>query len=150
MSMPRARIAAEAGRLGRLIRYGFVGGVVAALYTLFTIILLQGHFIADPTLASAIAFAITLPVSFLAHLRITYADAARDQAQSWRFGVIALSSFLVSTGAMKAVVLLGKPYWIAIAITWILVPSTNYIINALWVFRVSGLFAVDPRDGERS
>jgi len=150
MTTPRAQIVASAGRIGRLIRYGFVGGMVAALYTLFTIVLLQGRFVADPTLASAIAFAITIPVSFLAHRQITYADATRDRTQSWRFGLIAQSSFLISTGAMKIVVLLGKPYWIAIAVTWIVVPSTNYIINALWVFRVSGLFAVNRRDGERS
>ena len=141
-----AGIAKKSGRIGRLIRYGLVGSVVAALYSGFTILLVQTGLISDPTLASAVSFAFTIPLSFLAHRAITYADAVRDGAEGRRFGIIAVSTFVVSTGTVKLVDLWGEPYWIALAVIWFLVPATNYIINAVWVFKVSGLFAVKPSE----
>jgi putative flippase GtrA len=130
------------GPAGRLIRYGFVGAGVAFVYTSLTVMLYRGAALADPTIASAAAFILTQPIAFLAHRRVTYADAVQDRAQWKRFGVNALSGFTISISAMKAVDLLGKPYWIALMICWILVPAGNYLINAIWVFRVPSMFVV--------
>src|SRR4051812_40965561 len=82
----RALIRKKSGHIGRLIRYGLVGSVVAALYSGFTILLVQTGLIPDPTLASAVSFCFTIPISFLSHRAITYADAVRDGAEARRFG----------------------------------------------------------------
>lgn len=130
------------GPAGRLIRYGFVGAGLALVYTSLTIMLYRGAVLADPTIASAVAFILTQPVAFLAHRRVTYSDAVQDRAQWKRFGVNAVSGMTISVSAMKAVDLLGKPYWNALMICWVLVPVGNYLINAIWVFRVPNMFVM--------
>ncbi len=122
-------------RFERVIRYVIVGGGVTLFYTLLTVGLLSGHVVDDPTLASAIASLVTLPISFLVHRAITYADVATERAQWTRFAIIAVSNFALNTGLMKVVDLLRWPYWIALIIGWVLIPLVNYTINALWVFR---------------
>ena len=130
-------------RFERVIRYGVVGGGVTLFYTLLTVGLYKGHLIGDPTWASAVACIVSQPVSFLSHRMITYADVAPDATQWKRFGIIALSTFAISTGSMKLVDLLGWPFWIALVIGWVLVPVANYVINAIWVFRAKNLLALD-------
>jgi putative flippase GtrA len=130
-------------RFGRLLRYGVVGVGLALLYSLLTVLFHESRFLPDPTEASMLAFLLTAPVSFFAHSRITYADADRDHTQWRRFGISLLSGFVISVGAMKSVDLLGKPYWIALVIGWFLVPAVNYVVNAIWVFRVKNILALE-------
>ena len=122
-------------RFERVIRYVIVGGGVTLFYTFLTVGLLSGHVVDDPTFASAIASLVTLPISFLVHRAITYADVASERAQWTRFAIIAVSNFALNIGLMKAIDLLHWPYWIALIIGWVLIPLVNYTINALWVFR---------------
>lgn len=119
----------------RVMRYGVVGATVSLLYTAMTVALYTERYIVDPVVASAIAFAAVLPISFFAHQRVTYSDRAREKTQWRRFSIIGLSSFVIATGTMKLVDTFSLPYWIALAMTWVLIPVTNYIINLYWVFQ---------------
>jgi putative flippase GtrA len=135
-------------RFERVIRYVLVGGGVTLFYTLVTATLISGKIIADPTLASAIASVVTLPISFLVHRRFTYADTKREQGQWERFALIAVANFVVNVGAMKAADAMHFPYWSALAFGWVVVPVVNYAINVLWVFR-SKTFLSLGRRGEQ-
>jgi putative flippase GtrA len=130
-------------RFQRLIRYGLVGIGVSLLYTMLTVLFHKSGLIGDPTLASAAAALISIPLSFLAHRHTTYADVARHPAQAWRFAAIGISSFIIATGAMKLVDLNHWSFWIGLTLTWFLIPAANYIINALWIFRVRGFLTLD-------
>lgn len=135
-------IAMLSRRFGRVIRYGFVGLIMALLYNGLTVAFYKGGLTNDPTWASVWASLLIIPVSFLSHRHTTYADVARHHAQIWRYAVIAVTTFVLNTGTMKLVDLNRWPFWIALIVTWFLVPASNYLINALWIFRVDGLLAL--------
>lgn len=137
-----AAIARLSRRYERVLRYILAGGAVTLFYSLLTVGLVSGHVENDPTLASAIGSVLTVPVSFLVHRAVTYVDVAFDHAQWRRFGVISLASFVIATSVMKAVDLLHWPYWIGLAIGWVLIPVVNYTINAVWVFRAKAFLAL--------
>ena len=130
-------------RFDRVLRYGLVGAGVTLFYTLVTVGLLKGHVVRDPTLATAMASILTLPVSFLAHRRITYADVANHKTQWTRFIVLSGMNFVISTGSMKVVDLCGAPYWVGLIIGFILVPLANYTVSTLWVFKTTKFFALE-------
>jgi putative flippase GtrA len=127
----------------RVIRYLAVGAGVTLVYSLLTAGLFERHVVEDQTLASAIASVISIPISFLVHRRITYADAPYDRSHWNRFGIIALTNFVIATGSMKLSDLLGWPFWIALIVGWVLIPAANYTINAIWVFRTKEFLALD-------
>jgi len=131
-------------RFERLIRYGAVGAGVTLFYSLLTTGLIMGHLIADPTTASAIATLVTQPVAFVFHRAVTYQDVAHHETQWKRFATLALSSFVLGVGAMKLVDSLGWPFWIALAIGWVVIPVVNYFIGAIWVFRAKKLLSLAP------
>ena len=122
-------------RYERLIRFVLVGGGVTVLYSGITLVLTVGHIAESRVWASAIASLIVIPLSFLAHRRVTYKDTAHTYGQFLRFGVIAAVNFSVNIGLMLSSELLGLSIWAALVIGWILVPSINFTINTIWVFR---------------
>jgi len=138
------------GRLGRVIRYGLIGTGVSILYTLLATLFHETKTFEDPALASAMAFALVLPISFLSHRRVTYADAANDSLQWARFVLVAVTSFTIAVGSAKLASLQGWPFWTALLATWILIPAANYFINVLWVFRVSHTFGSEKPSAPQS
>jgi putative flippase GtrA len=130
-------------RFERVIRYVVVGGAVTAFYTALTAGLYLSRLVGDPAIASAIACLTTLPISFFAHKSITYADVEHEPFQWRRFTVLGISSFIFSTGSVKAVDLMHGPLWIGLAVGFVLVPLANYTINAIWVFRTKRFLALD-------
>jgi len=133
-------------KYGRVFRYIVVGAGTSLIYALLVIGLLKAHWIQDPVLASAVASLISQPVAFVVHERITYGDVPKAPGANIRFAVIALATFLVSTGLMKVTVMQHWPYWIAIVAGWFVVPAVNYVIGALWVFRARTLLSFGQKD----
>ncbi len=127
----------------RVIRYLLVGGGVTLFYTLLTIALISWALPSSPTLASAIASLVTLPVSFVVHRRVTYRDVSPEAAQWQRFAFVAAINFALNVGLMGASDRLGISYWAALAAGWILVPVANYVVTAIWVFRAKTLLRLD-------
>jgi putative flippase GtrA len=136
-------------RFERVIRYVLIGGGVTLFYTLLTATLISGGVVGDPTLASAIASFVTLPISFLVHRRFTYVDAARRSGQWERFALIAAANFVINVGAMKGAGAMHLPYWSALAFGWVVVPVVNYTINALWVFRTKTFLSLERSNEPR-
>ncbi len=135
-----------AKRLERLLRYGVVGVGVAAIYSLIVVAIVEGHVILDPTLASAVAFALTQPVAFLAHRKITYPDAGAAGYHWKRFAVLSACGFALTLATMKIVDLLGWPFWIGLMIGWVVIPAMNFIISSIWVFRIKTLLRLKIED----
>jgi len=123
--------------LNRIIRYGVVGVAVSVVYSLGVVLvvaLLPTH---NATCASALVFAVILPIAYFAHRQIAFFDATRDPFQPLRFGVTALSTFLVAIGGMYLVTeILGRSYLFGIALNCALIPAANFAIFMFWVFRV--------------
>lgn len=139
---------ASSKRFDRVITYGFVGSVLALLQLALTAVFAKGHVVADPAIASLMASAVTIPISFWAHKRTTYADVARERLQATRFVATACTSVAIAAGTIKLVTILGGPFWFAIILGSALVPVGNYAVNALWVFRTKSFFSI-KRDTSR-
>lgn len=118
-----------------ILRYCLVGASVATMYSTLVVLLVDGLNFTVPFLASATAFIVTVPLSFVAQKRFTFRNTDVDPRQLRRFVAMALTSFLLAVGSMHLVThTLHLSYLWGILITWILIPAVNLIINSLWVF----------------
>jgi nitrite reductase/ring-hydroxylating ferredoxin subunit/putative flippase GtrA len=132
------------GLAARIWRYGIVGLAVSVAYSLAVVLavhLLPTH---NPTAASAVAFAVLLPIAYLAHRSVAFSDAAADALQPLRFAVSTTATFLIAVGGMYTVTeIFGRSYLFGIALNWALIPAANFLIYLFWVFRV-GLRDTSP------
>jgi nitrite reductase/ring-hydroxylating ferredoxin subunit/putative flippase GtrA len=121
----------------RTLRYGIVGLAVSVAYSVAVVLAVHSLPTHNATLASGIVFAVMLPIAYLAHRSIAFFDAAPDPFQPLRFAVSTASTFLIAVGGMYAVTeILGRSYLLGIALSWALIPPTNFLIYLFWVFRV--------------
>ena len=135
-------------RFERVGRFGAVGVAVSLVNTALTVAFLQGGLVADPAIAISIATLATMPVSFLVHRRITYADAPRCQRQWPRFVLLSLSSLACGAAAMKAAEAMHASYWVGLGFAWFAIPTANYLINAFYVVRVRTLLRLERPDAK--
>ena len=116
--------------------YGCVGVAVSLFYSLAVIACVLLLFPANPTLASIVAFVITLPIAYLAHARISFADSSDDKFQPLRFAFSTATSFVISIGGMYWITeIAGHSYLLGIAWNWLIIPAMNLLSYMLWVFR---------------
>ena len=116
----------------------FVGVAVSLFYSLAVIFLVWLLHPISPTIASIVAFVITVPAAYLAHARITFPDRPNDTLQPLRFAVTTAASFVVSTGGMYWITeVANRSYLLGIAWTWLMIPAMNLSIYMLWVFRAA-------------
>ena len=132
-------------RFERLFRYGAVGVAVSIVNTLLTVMFYKTGLIGSPVAAISVSTVITMPVSFLWHRRVTYTDAVRDDRQWVRFFLLSMSSLAFGAASMKLAVFMVWPYWAGLLVAWFVIPTANFLVNALYVFRVSDLFVVKEK-----
>jgi putative flippase GtrA len=133
----------------RLIRFSAVGIAVSILYTGLVVAAIDLLSFRSPSFASAAAFLLVQPVSFYAHRFVSFHDAQRDGRQLYRFSATAITSFTLAVGGMKVVTEVWElSYLFGIALTWLLIPSTNFLVNSLWVFPLRSKPA-DDAPGEK-
>ncbi len=122
--------------LRRMIRYGCVGLGISVFYSLAVVACVRGLPSLSPTSASTLAFIITLPLSYLAHARVSFSDRPYDSFQPLRFAVSTGMSFTVAVGGMFVITdLLGHSYLWGIAWNWMIIPAMNFLTYMIWVFR---------------
>ena len=137
---PASALAARLDRtfVRRVGRYGCVGVAVSVFYSLIVIAFVRGLHPITPTEASVIACVLTLPVSYLAHGRVTFADLPSDKFQPLRFGVSTAMSFVVAVGGMYWITeIAGWSYLLGIAWNWLIIPAMNFATYLFWVFRTA-------------
>lgn len=128
--------------LRRLARYGVMGVAVSLFYSLTVITLVASRTRLDPTLASVIAFVLTLPVGWLAHRGVSFADRPRDRLQPLRYGLTTGASFAAAVGGMYVITrLAGLSFLLGIAWNWVIIPLANFAAYLMFVFRA-------PRAGD--
>ena len=124
--------------IGRLMRYGLVGVGVSLFYSSVVIVIMSLRVAVSPTLASVIAFFLTMPVGWLAHRSLSFGDRPFDNFQPLRFAVTNGGSFVVAVGGMYVINgLAGYSYLYGIAWNWMIIPTMNFIVYLFWVFRES-------------
>jgi putative flippase GtrA len=144
---PKARLSVLAAMLRRYAtpallrrvgRYVGVGLPVSLFYSLAVIACVHFWPPTGPTLASLIAFIVTLPISYFAHRNISFFDSQRDAFQPLRFAVTTAMSFVLAVGGMYWITeIAGRNFLLGIAWTWLIIPAVNFVVYMLWVFRTT-------------
>jgi putative flippase GtrA len=120
----------------RVVRYGGVGLAISLIYSLAVIAAVHALHPIGPTMASVLAFGVVLPMSWLAHGRISFGDRARDALQPLRFALSTTASFIVAVGGMYWITeIAGRSYLLGIAWNWLIIPAVNFVAYMFWVFR---------------
>jgi putative flippase GtrA len=136
VAVPLTRMAWRSFR--RMLRYGCVGIAISLLYSLAVIACMQAPQPMTPTMASVLAFIVTLPVGYLAHGRVTFSDRPYDTLQPLRFAISTGTSFIVAVGGMYWITeIAGRNYLLGIAWNWLIIPATNFLTYMFWVFRAA-------------
>jgi putative flippase GtrA len=122
--------------LRRILRYGGVGLAISAIYSLTVIAAMHVLAPIGPTTASVLAFGIVLPMSWLAHGRISFGDRPRDRLQPIRFALSTAASFAIAVGGMYWITAIAeRSYLLGIAWNWLIIPAVNFVAYMFWVFR---------------
>ncbi len=122
--------------LRRVLIYGCVGVAVSLFYTVALISCMSLLQPISPTNSSIVAFIITLPVAYVAHAKLSFADRSYDTFQPLRFALSTAATFVVSTGGMYWITeIANRSYMLGIAWTWLMIPAMNLSIYLFWVFR---------------
>ena len=136
MADPRPGPAPVIRLVERTLRYGAVGFAVSVVYSVGVVIVVGRLPTHNATWASVIAFAVMLPIAYLAQRHIAFFDAVQDRFQPLRFAVTTSSTFLVAIGGMYVVTeIFARSYLLGIALNWALIPAANFLIYVFWVFR---------------
>jgi putative flippase GtrA len=132
--------------LFRMVRFGIVGILAAALYAAVTSAIIETG-IANPIAATIIGHLAAGVVSYVGHLHFSFAVNPDHQIFLWRFLVVAAVAFAVNIGlTWLFTIALGLPYVVAVATVTVLVPIINYVCNRYWVF-LPGLKALSNAGG---
>lgn len=124
--------------LRRVLRYGCVGLAISLLYSFAVIACVQWLQPISPTMASIIAFIAILPISYLAHGRVSFSDRPFDTLQPLRFAFSTAVAFIVAVGGMYWITeIAGRSYLLGIAWNWMIMPAMNFLAYMFWVFRTA-------------
>lgn len=123
----------------RILIYGCIGAAVSIFYSLAVVACVSLLHPISPTLASMVAFVISVPVAYLAHANISFSDRSFDRFQPLRFASSTAVSFVVSIGGMYWITeIAGYSYLFGIAWNWLIIPAMNFLSSMFWVFRTAG------------
>ena len=125
----------------RIVRYGISGVLVSVICSLGVVgfVHLLPQF--GPVGANVLAFCAVQPIGYVIHKTFTFPDTNPESDSVLlglrRFILTNLASLAVSTAGMALVTgVLRASYIWGIALNWILIPSTNFLLYRFWVFQV--------------
>jgi putative flippase GtrA len=122
-------------QVGKLLRYGAVGGIITVLYSGLTGLFVELLYF-PPIVASVGAFLLALPAAYWGHCEISFRDNARGDHQLRRFVITMSAAFFVASLSIFVLVNgLDAHYGFALLVTMMLVPIVNFIVLDQWVFR---------------
>lgn len=117
--------------LRRLVRFGTAGVASTGTYIGLAVLLVEGA-ASDETLAAAIAFPVSVLVSFFGQALAF--NSTPKGVTFLRFLVITCGSWALSVGWMELATQMGLHYGIALAVIVVAVPIANFIGYSLFVF----------------
>ncbi len=120
--------------LGRILRFCFVGGLVALIYVALFLGLREFGFARGP--ASVVAYGCAVLFQYFAQTAWTFRRALFSVGYAWRFAV------MVALGAGFSVLItaaigptLGLHDAVSAAIVVVITPFFNFLMMILWVYR---------------
>jgi putative flippase GtrA len=125
----------------RIVRYGFSGVLVSLSFSLGVVGFVHLLPQIGPVVASILSFCVIQPIGYLIHRTLTFPDtdlvATPTRTSLGRFILTNLASLAVAAGGMAVVTdVLHASYFWGIALNWVLIPSTNFLLYRFWVFKV--------------
>jgi len=122
---------------GRIVRYGIAGVVATGIY-FACVWLLVDWMAVTPVTAAVIATMIVIVTSYAINRAFVFETNRAHRSAFTRFVVASLFGIAANTGLMYvATRLFAWPYLIGAALTILVVPPTNFLINQFWAFRAT-------------
>ncbi len=122
--------------VGRLIRFGAVGGASTVVFALLTWALVD-RLGMHPVLATVAAYMLLLLPNFAAHKYFTFGSKGEVARESGKFLVVHGLNIGLSAGGMAAISHAQLDYRWGILFSAVAVPVIVFIVMNFWVFRVS-------------
>jgi len=122
--------------VGKLIRFGAVGGTSTLLFALLTWLLVDKAGM-HPVLATVVAYLLLLAPNFMAHKYFTFASKGEVASESGKFLVVHGLNIALSAGGMAVISQAQLDYRWGILFSAIAVPIIVFVVMNVWVFRVS-------------
>lgn len=123
--------------MGKLIRFGAVGGTSTVLFAVLTWLLVDKAGM-HPVIATVVAYLLLLAPNFVAHKYFTFGSKGEVASESGKFLVVHGLNIGLSAGGMAAISHAQLDYRWGILLSAIAVPVVVFIVMNFWVFRVSG------------
>lgn len=119
----------------QVITFLFVGGFATALHyaVMFALVYVLGW---HPVPASTTGFITSAVVNFALNARFTFRSTRSVLHTAPRFAIVAASGLLLNRYMLALLLSLGAHVLIGQIVATLCVLTWNYIINALWTFRV--------------
>lgn len=118
----------------RLARYAVTGCLSAATH-LGTLTVLVESGAAPPVTASTVGFVLSIVVSYTLQKSWVFASTARHRTTLPRFLVATLVAMLLNAAVVGLGTEVFSLHYLAVqAVALVLIPVSNYVINALWTF----------------
>lgn len=120
--------------IARLVRFGVVGILSAAVYAVVTFAI-NALALGSPIMATICGHVAAGAISYLGHLHFSFGVPPQHRTFLSRFLLVAAATFAVNIFVTWLLVdVLGLSYLVAIAVVTALIPTTNYLFNRFWVF----------------
>ena len=114
----------------------FIVGIMGAFTHLSILILLVEVFKCNYILSSTVGFVLTVIVSYCLNYRWTFNSRGSHARSLPRYTIVSLIGLCLNTCIMLLVVnIFGLWYLIGQAVTVIIIPATNFILNSYWSFK---------------
>lgn len=121
----------------RAFRFAMVGGVSGVAYAFFTWLLVDKAGF-SPSLASALAYAMVIPVNFGLQKAFTFRSTNPLREETPRYLLVHGANILCAYLAMAATQRLDLDYRVGIVLTIAIVPIVIFLLMHHWVFRATG------------
>jgi putative flippase GtrA len=121
------------GVLGRLLRFGLVGGVATGIQYLILIVLV--HEGVWPAVASAIGFVVSAFGNYLLNYHFTFRSRESHGPAATKFLMLASVGLVINFVLMHVLIGAGWYYLLAQVLTTAVVFMWNFVGNSVWTFR---------------
>jgi putative flippase GtrA len=122
-------------RVRRFLRYCVVGGLGTVVHFGVTMLLVE-QFRTDAVIATIIGFLCALAVSFALNRTWVFASNVAVAPGLARYTAVSVLGFVLNVAIMAIVTrVLALDYRIGLALVVLIIPVTNFTLNARWTFR---------------
>ena len=118
----------------RIIRYGLAGLLATGIYFV-SVWILVGRAGVDPVAGAVAATAILVVTSYVVNRAFVFDTNRAHRSAFTRFVIASLLSFAVNSGLMAlATKVFSWRYLVGAALTILVVPPMNFVVNQFWTF----------------